>query len=63
VPAGFFRTERCRAVAGIVAPFAPARIGLVSPVTALVVMILTPMFYVATAEGLPRRRDASTSTS
>jgi hypothetical protein len=31
VPAGFFGTERCRAVAGIVAPFAPARIGLVFP--------------------------------
>jgi uncharacterized membrane protein len=52
VPADFFRTERLRALAGIIAPFVPVLIGLWSPPTALVVMVATPVFYAATAEGL-----------
>jgi hypothetical protein len=52
VTAGFFRTERLRAVAGIIAPFVPVLIGLWSPLTALVLMVATPIFYAATAEGL-----------
>jgi uncharacterized membrane protein len=52
VTADFFRTERLRALAGIVAPFVPVLIGLWSPLTALVVMVVTPVFYAATAEGL-----------
>jgi hypothetical protein len=52
VPADFFRTERLRALAGIIAPFFPVLIGLWSPPTALVVMVATPVFYAATAEGL-----------
>jgi uncharacterized membrane protein len=52
VTAEFFRTERLRALAGIVAPLVPVLIGLGSPVTALVVMVATPVFYAATAEGL-----------
>jgi uncharacterized membrane protein len=52
VSADFFRTERLRAVAGIIAPFVPVLIGLWSPLTALVLMVATPIFYAATAEGL-----------
>jgi uncharacterized membrane protein len=52
VTAGFFRAERLRAIAGIVAPCIPVLIGLWSPVTALVVMVVTPVFYALTAEGL-----------
>ena len=56
VPGGFFRTERLRAVAGIIAPAVPVLIGLWSPQTALVVMVATPVFYAATAQGLRRPR-------
>jgi len=52
VTAGFFRAERVRAIGGIVSPFVPVLIGLWSPVTALVVMVATPVFYALTAEGL-----------
>ena len=52
VAADFFRTERLRALAGIIAPFVPVLIGLWSPGTALIVMVATPVFYAATAEGL-----------
>jgi uncharacterized membrane protein len=52
VSAAFFRTERLRAVAGIIAPFVPVLIGLQSPPAALVVMVAMPVFYAATAEGL-----------
>ena len=52
VPADFFRTERLRAFAGILAPFVPVLVGLWSPPTALVVMVATPVFYAVTAEGL-----------
>jgi fatty acid desaturase len=52
VTADFFRTERLRAVAGIIAPFVPVLIGLWSPLTALVLMVATPIFYATTAEGL-----------
>jgi len=50
--AAFFRTERLRAVAGIIVPFVPVLIGLLSPLTALVLMVAMPVFYAATAEGL-----------
>jgi uncharacterized membrane protein len=56
VPGAFFRTERLRAVAGIVAPAVPVLIGLWSPQTALVVMVAMPVFYAVTAEGLKRPR-------
>jgi uncharacterized membrane protein len=56
VPAAFFRTERLRAVAGIIAPAVPVLIGLWSPRTALAVMVATPVFYAVTAEGLRRPR-------
>jgi uncharacterized membrane protein len=52
VTAAFFRTERLRAVAGIIVPFVPVLIGLLSPLTALVLMVAMPVFYAATAEGL-----------
>jgi uncharacterized membrane protein len=58
VTAGFFRTERLRAVAGIIAPFVPVLVGLWSPLTALVLMVVTPVFYAATAEGLKTRSAA-----
>ena len=63
VPPSFFRAERRRAVAGIVAPIAPVLIGLGSPLAALSVMVLTPVFYAATAQGLPfdRRERAERS--
>jgi uncharacterized membrane protein len=60
VTAVFFRTERLRAVAGLIGSFVPVLIGLLSPLTALVLMVITPVFYATTAEGLtawrPRRR-------
>jgi uncharacterized membrane protein len=63
VTADFFRTERLRAVAGMIAPFVPVLIGLLSPLTALAVMVATPVFYAVTAEGLksppPWHRDDS----
>jgi hypothetical protein len=64
IPADFFRTERLRALAGIVAPFVPVLIGLWSPLTALLVMVVTPVFYAATAEGLksPPPREPGDST-
>lgn len=48
----FFRTERKRAVIGILAPAVPVAVGLWSPTAALVVMVATPIFYIATADGL-----------
>jgi uncharacterized membrane protein len=59
VPAGFFRAERLRAVAGIIAPFVPPLIGLASPVVALAAMVVMPVFYAATAEGLKGSRLAT----
>lgn len=56
VTAAFFRTERLRAVVGIVGSFVPVLVGLLSPLTALVLMVVTPVFYAATAEGLKARR-------
>lgn len=55
VPDGFFRTERRRAVFGIVAPAVPVLIGLAAPIAALAVMVVMPIFYVATANGLGAR--------
>ncbi|MGD0686785.1 MAG: TMEM175 family protein [Streptosporangiaceae bacterium] len=58
VTAAFFRTERLRAVAGMIAPFVPVLIGLRSPIAALAVMVAMPVFYAATAEGLRRPQSA-----
>ena len=55
VPANFFAAERARAVGGMVAPVVIAAIGVVAPLAALVTMVVTPVFYAATAEGLPSR--------
>jgi uncharacterized membrane protein len=54
VPAGFFRTERLRAVAGIIVPFAPVLVGLWDPRVALLLMVVMPVFYALTANGLRR---------
>ena len=53
VPAGFFHQERVRALWGIGAPAIPVLVGLALPRAALAVVVLTPLFYAATAEGLP----------
>lgn len=55
----FFRDERRRAVAGLVAPVVPLLVSLVAPDVALALLVATPLFYAATAQGLPtvpRRR-------
>jgi uncharacterized membrane protein len=54
VPAGFFRTERLRAVPGIIVPFAPVLVGLWDPRVALVLVLVMPVFYALTANGLRR---------
>lgn len=68
VPPGFFHDERVRAVWGIGVPLVPVVLGLALPLLALAVVVLTPLFYAVTAEGLPaspqrpgrrRRRGAS----
>ncbi len=56
VPPGFFRAERLRALAGIIAPAAPVLIGLRYPVAALAALVAMPVFYAITAEGLRSRR-------
>ena len=48
----FFRDERRRAVAGLVAPVIPLLVSLKSPDTALALLVATPVFYAATAEGI-----------
>jgi len=58
VPAAFFRTERLRAIAGIIAPFVPVIIGRWYPLVALGLMVVMPVFYAATAEGLRGRQPA-----
>jgi hypothetical protein len=52
VTAAFFRAERLRAIAGIIAPFVPVIIGRWYPLAALGLMVAMPVFYAATAEGL-----------
>ena len=52
VTAGFFRTERLRASAGVIAPVIPVLVGFASPRAALALMVVTPVFYAVTAEGL-----------
>jgi uncharacterized membrane protein len=52
VTAAFFRTERLRAIAGIIAPFVPVIIGRWYPLPALGLMVAMPVFYAVTAEGL-----------
>jgi hypothetical protein len=59
VTAAFFRGERLRAVAGISAAFVPVLVGLVAPLAALGFIVVMPVFYAATAEGLRSRRPAS----
>jgi uncharacterized membrane protein len=59
VTAAFFRAERLRAAAGISVAFLPVLIGLSSPLTALAVMVATPIFYAVTADGLKRSRAAN----
>ena len=59
VPRGFFRTERKRAIVGIVTPAVPVVVGLFAPTAALCVMVTMPVFYLLTADGLPTRRQAA----
>ncbi|MGI8448758.1 MAG: TMEM175 family protein [Streptosporangiaceae bacterium] len=59
VTAGFFRTERLRAVVGISAAFVPVLVGLLNPVVGLGFIVAMPVFYAATADGLKSRRPAS----
>lgn len=59
VTAGFFRTERLRAVVGISAGFVPVLVGLLNPVVGLGFIVAMPVFYAATADGLKSRRPAS----
>jgi uncharacterized membrane protein len=63
VPDGFFHAERTRALAGVASPFVPAVVGVASPGIALALMVLLPVFYAVTAEGLPtiQARRAGTS--
>ena len=61
VPTGFFRAERRRAVFGIVVPAIPVAMGFASPTIALAIMVVMPVFYVATAQGLPRNRSTPTA--
>lgn len=58
VTAGFFRTERLRAVLGICAAFVPVLVGLLNPMVALGFLVAMPVFYAATADGLKSRRPA-----
>ncbi len=53
-PAGFFRAEQLRAVPGIIVPFAPVLVGLWNPRVALVLLVVMPLFYAATANGMRR---------
>jgi uncharacterized membrane protein len=59
VTAAFFRAERLRALAGISAAFVPVLVGLVAPLAALGFVVVMPVFYAATAEGLRSRHSAS----
>jgi uncharacterized membrane protein len=53
-PAGFFRTEQLRAVPGIIVPFAPVLVGLWDPRVALALLVVMPLFYAVTANGMRR---------
>jgi hypothetical protein len=53
-PAGFFRAEQARAVPGIIVPFAPVLVGLWDPRVALVLLVVMPLFYAVTANGMRR---------
>jgi uncharacterized membrane protein len=53
-PAGFFRAEQLRAVPGIIVPFAPVLVGLWNPRAALVLLVVMPVFYAVTANGMRR---------
>ncbi|MGB9378887.1 MAG: TMEM175 family protein [Mycobacteriales bacterium] len=55
VPATFFAAERPRAAVGVVAPFVPVAVGLISPRAALGLIVLIPIFYAATVDGLRHR--------
>lgn len=59
VSEAFFRDERGRAVVGLVSPLVPVLVALASPLAALGVILLTPVFYALTSDGLPRRRMAA----
>ncbi|GAC1374922.1 MAG: TMEM175 family protein [Acidimicrobiales bacterium] len=56
VPDGFFRTERKRAVPGIIAPALPVLVGVWAPTFALCLMVVMPIFYLMTADGLRTRQ-------
>jgi uncharacterized membrane protein len=56
VPDGFFTMERNRSFFGIIGSVVPVLIGLFSPIIALVVLVVIPVFYALTAEGLLTRR-------
>jgi hypothetical protein len=51
-PAGFFRAEQLRAVPGIIVPFAPVLVGLWNPRVALALVVVMPLFYAFTANGM-----------
>jgi uncharacterized membrane protein len=53
-PAGFFRAEQLRAVPGIIVPFAPVLVGLWDPRVALALLVVMPLFYAFTANGMRR---------
>jgi uncharacterized membrane protein len=53
-PAGFFRAEQLRAVPGIIVPAAPVLVGLWNPQVALVLLVVMPLFYAVTANGMRR---------
>jgi hypothetical protein len=53
-----FRSERLRAGAGIFAAFVPVPVGLAAPVVALLFIVVMPVFYAVTAEGLKSRQIA-----
>jgi uncharacterized membrane protein len=52
----FFKAERLRAAAGLIAPVVPVVVGLASPSLALVLLVIMPVFYTVTADGLPTSR-------
>lgn len=51
-PAGFYRAEQLRAIPGIIVPFAPALVGLWQPRAALALLVVMPVFYAVTANGM-----------
>jgi len=53
---GFFRNERRRAAAGLLAPAVPLLVSLADPTIGIALLLATPLFYALTAEGLRASR-------